>query len=182
MKKFIFAIHRELGFFLAGLICIYAISGIALNHRSTFNPNYSVTVTEFTLPASFPTSPEAVGKADVDQLLTLAGEQGGYSKHYFSGPTLKVLIKGGSSITADLQARTAVHERVSERVILGNMVKLHFNPGRWWTWVSDAFAVGLLLITLTGMMITHGRKGFLGRGGLLFLAGLALPILFLLLG
>lgn len=179
MKKFLFAMHRELGFFFAGLICIYAISGIAMNHRSSFDPSYCVEITDFSLPPGFPQSPEAVGAADIESLLGIAGQEGGYSKHYFSGPRLKVLIKGGSSITADLDSRHAVHEKVSRRIVLGSMVAMHYNPGRWWTWLSDAFAISLILITLSGMAIVGGRKGLLGRGGLLFLAGLAIPLLIL---
>lgn len=179
MKKFLFMMHRELGFFFAGLICVYAISGLALNHRNTFNPNYSVEISELSLPSSFPHDRQAVGSAEINQLLDLAGESGGYSKHYFSGSQLKVLIKGGSSITADLSSRKAVHEKISQRLVLGSMVRLHYNPGRWWTWFSDAFAIGLLLITLSGICLVNRRHSL--RAAILFAAGLAIPLLFLLL-
>lgn len=180
-KKWLLILHRDLGFLFAGVVLIYAISGIAMNHRSTFNPNYSAELREIALDKALPTDRGAVDKATVDALLAKAGEEGNYSKHYFSKQTLKVLLKGGSTLNVDLGSRTAILEKISERVVLGSMTKLHYNPGRWWTGFSDAFAIALILITLTGLAITHGRKGLLGRGGLLFLLGLAVPLAFLLL-
>lgn len=182
VMKYVLGLHRDLGFFFAGIVLIYAISGLAMNHRSTFNPNYSVEIRDIGLDGRFTSDREAVDREAVDALLAKAGESGNYSKHYFSGQTLKVLLKGGSSLTVDLGASTATLEKVSERVVLGSMTKLHYNPGRWWIGFSDAFAVALIIITLTGMAITRGHKGFVGRGGLLFLLGLAVPLAFLLLG
>jgi hypothetical protein len=39
----------------------------------------------------------------------------------------------------------------------------------------------LILITVTGMVMVKGPKGFLGRGGILFIIGIAIPVLFLVL-
>lgn len=61
------------------------------------------------------------------------------------------------------------------------MTKLHYNPGRWWTWFSDIFAVALMVITLTGLFMLKGNKGLWGRGGIELLIGIAIPILFVLL-
>nr|MCU0409567.1 hypothetical protein [Bacteroidales bacterium] len=32
--------HRDIGYLIAGLTIIYALSGIALNHKHDWNPNY----------------------------------------------------------------------------------------------------------------------------------------------
>ena len=32
--------HRDIGYLIAGLTIIYALSGIALNHKNDWNPNY----------------------------------------------------------------------------------------------------------------------------------------------
>ena len=181
VMKWVLALHRDLGFLFTGVVLIYAISGIAMNHRSTFTPNYSAEIREITLDKAFPSDRQDVGKPVVDALLAKAGEDGNYSKHYFSKQTLKVLLKGGSTLTVGLGASTATLEKISERVVLGSMTKLHYNPGRWWTGFSDAFAIALIIITLTGLAITRGHRGLIGRGGLLFLLGLAVPLAFLLL-
>ncbi len=172
-------LHRDLGFLFAGVICIYAISGIVLNHRSTFNPYNSVEVTETTLPQSVPTEREQIGESHIRAIVNAAGENGNYSKHYYSRGQLKILLKGGSSITADLHSRHVTVEKISQRVVIGNLVRLHYNPGRWWTTFSDIFAAALLIITITGLIIVRGRKGFIGRGGVLFLIGVAVPLIFL---
>ena len=180
-RRILMWLHRDLGFLFAGIICIYAISGIVLNHRSTFNPYNSVEISEATLPPSVPTEREAIGERDIQAIVDAAGEGGNYSKHYYSRGQLKILLKGGSSITADLHSRHMTVEKISQRVMIGNMVRLHYNPGRWWTAFSDIFAVALLVITITGLIIVRGRKGFVGRGGVLFLIGVAVPLVFLLM-
>jgi hypothetical protein len=94
---------------------------------------------------------------------------------------MKVFLKGGSSLVVDTQLGAAVYEKLERRFLLSDMVKLHYNPGKWWTTFSDVFAVSLILITLTGLVMVKGPKGFWGRGGILFLVGIIVPILFLLL-
>jgi len=54
------AVHRDLGYFFTGMIIIYALSGIALNHRNDWNPNYSITnkTLELTVPSNLDTNEE----------------------------------------------------------------------------------------------------------------------------
>ena len=94
---------------------------------------------------------------------------------------MKVFLKGGSSLVVDTQTGAAVYESLKRRPLLSDMVKLHYNPTKWWTIFSDAFAVCLILITLTGMVMLKGPKGLWGRGGILFVIGVVIPVLFLVL-
>ena len=174
-------LHRQLGYLFAGIVLVYSISGIALNHRKSFNPAYSVEQKEFTVPAGIPLSGPQLTATEMDRLLDLADCEGKYTKHYTSGTDLKVLLKGGSSMTIDTITRQAHVELLRERPLLSSFTKLHFNPGSWWTYFSDAFAVALIIITLTGLFIVKGRKGLWGQGGILLLIGCAVPIIFLLL-
>lgn len=173
-------LHRHLGFFFAGLIVIYALSGIFMNHRRELNPSYTVEIKEVTLPASFPTQKDAVSKADIEPLLAEFGEEGNYTKHYFVKDELKVLLKGRSSVNIDMASRAGTYERVRERFIIADMVKLHFNPGKWWTYFSDIFAICLIIITITGLFVLKGKKGIAGIGAVELILGLVAPILFLL--
>lgn len=172
--------HRDFGYFFAGVILIYALSGIFMNHRDTINPNFSVEITEAPLPDNFPNSLNDVERNDIDRLLGCWGVADRYIKHYPSKGNLRVLLKGGSSVTVDLNGRTATYEKIGRRFIISDMVKLHYNPGRWWTCFSDIFAAGLILITATGLAIVKGRNGFWPRGILLLIAGLIAPILILI--
>jgi hypothetical protein len=163
------------------MILIYALSGILMNHRADLNPHYSVEVEEFKVTQDL-TDKEKIDKALVLDVLQPLGEADNYTKHYFQKDgRMKVFLKGGSSLVVDTQTGDAVYERLERRFLLSDMVKLHYNPGKWWTTFSDIFAVSLVLITLTGMVMVKGPKGFWGRGVILFLVGIIVPILFLIL-
>lgn len=173
-------LHRQLGFLFAGIVIVYSVSGIALNHRKSFNPAYSVEQREFTVPADLHLTGD-ISEADIDRLLELGACEGLYTKHYRSGQSLKILLKGGSSMTIDTATRDAQVELLHERPLLSSFTKLHFNPGSWWTLFSDIFAVALIIVTLTGLFIVRGRKGLWGIGGILLLIGCAVPVIFLLI-
>lgn len=94
---------------------------------------------------------------------------------------MKVFIKGGSSLTVNTETGEAYYESVKKRPILSSLNRLHYNPNRNWTIFSDIFAVSLIVITLTGLVMLKGRKGFWGRGGIEFAAGILIPLAFILL-
>lgn len=180
-RKWSRIIHRDVSFLFAGMILIYALSGILMNHRGDLNPHYSVEVQEFTI------SQDLTDKAKIDKhvvltLLEPLGETANYAKHYFPKEgQMKVFLKGGSNLLVNTATGKAVYEKLERRFLLSDMVKLHYNPGKWWTTFSDIFAVSLILITLTGMVMVKGPKGLWGRGGVLFIIGILVPILFLIL-
>ena len=153
-------VHRELSFFFSGMLLIYAVSGLVMNHRDTINPNYSVEQRRYVAPLD---------------------EADNYTKHYFpESDVLKVFLKGGSSLTVRLSDGEAFYEKLTRRPVLGAMTRLHYNPGRWWTWFSDLFAVGLVAIVASGLLLLKGPKGLRGRGGVELAAGIAVPLLFLI--
>ena len=53
ISKFNRITHRDIGYLIAGLTIIYAISGIALNHKHDWNPNYIIENKEFTTEVKF---------------------------------------------------------------------------------------------------------------------------------
>jgi uncharacterized protein len=59
---------------------------------------------------------------------------------------------------------------------------LHLNRGKQaWTYFADAYAVVLLLLASTGMIMVRGRQGVFGRGGVFLLIGIAVPVLYVVL-
>ena len=181
LRKYARFLHRDLSYFLAGIIIIYAVSGIALNHRNTFNPNYSVEKIEASLSQPLPAQ-AAIQKADVIKLLAQYEEDGNYTKHYFPQPgIMKVFLKGGSNMMVDLNQQKLVYEKLTQRPLLSAFTRLHYNPGRWWTYFSDFFAIGLLIITFSGLIMIKGKKGLWGRGGIELILGILIPILFFIL-
>jgi hypothetical protein len=178
-RKWNRAIHRDLGYFFFGMTIIYALSGIALNHIRDWNPNYIITTREFTVHV--PADSSRFSQDFILGMLEQQGEGGRYKKHYFpSEDQLKVFIEGGN-VTIDLATGDGLIEKIRRRPIFHQFNYLHYNPGKWWTTWSDIFAIALMVIAVSGLLILKGRTGITRRGGWLTLAGMLLPLLFLLL-
>jgi hypothetical protein len=87
----------------------------------------------------------------------------------------------GWSVTADVTAGTAVVERTRKRLVLFDANFLHLNrPRGLWTWVADAYAGLLAVLAVSGVFMIKGRNGLAGRGKWWVMAGLAVPLGFLL--
>ena len=173
-------IHGDISFLFAGMVLIYALSGIYMNHRDAINPHYTVSRTEVVLP-DLPAQAD-MDKAAVIALMERVGVSERYTKHYFPKENhLKVFLKGSSTLEADLISGSVVYESLRRRPLVSQMTTLHYNPGKWWTWFSDAFAIALIVITITGLAMLKGNRGLWGRGGVELLIGIAIPVLLSLL-
>lgn len=182
LRKWSRIIHRDLSFFFAGVIIIYAFSGIMLNHKKDFNADYNITRTVIQAPGIYPKTQGEFTRASVTSLLKTIGEEKNYTKHYFPEPgQMKVFLKGGSSLVVNLTDGKSLYESVRKRPVISAFNRLHYNPGRWWTVFSDIFAVSLLIITISGMVMIKGKKGIWGRGGIELIAGILIPLGFLIL-
>jgi hypothetical protein len=72
-----------------------------------------------------------------------------------------------------------VDEGQQPRFLLRVANWLHLNRGKKaWTYVADGYAAGLMLLASSGMFMIAGKKGFLGRGAVLVLAGIMIPVLY----
>ncbi len=172
------AVHRDLGYFFTGMIIIYALSGIALNHRNDWNPNYSITnkTLELTVPSNLDTNEEEA----VKNILSQIGEEDNYRKHYFPADNeLKIFLKGGGSVDVNLDTGKTLYEKLKKRPVFFEVNLLHYNPGRLWTWFSDIFSVALIILGITGLFILKGKNGIKGRGAWLTIAGIIIPLIFL---
>ena len=180
LRRWCRVLHRDISYLFAGMVFIYAISGIYMNHRDIINPHYSVTCTELVI-SDLPAQAE-MDKAAVERLMERVGVTERYTKHYFPKENqLKVFLKGSSTLEANLQSGEIVYESLRRRPLVSQMTTLHYNPGKWWTWFSDIFAVALIVITITGLVMLKGSKGLWGRGGIELIIGIVIPILLLVL-
>lgn len=178
-RKWFRAFHRDMGYLFFALTVIYAVSGIAVNHIGDWNPSYVIESREVLL--SLPDDPRIIGAETVKQALQAIGEEEAYKKHYFpASGQIKIFLDGGS-LVADLSTGQGMLERISRRPILHQFNFLHYNPGKWWTLVSDIFAVALVLLAFTGLFLVRGSRGITGRGAWLTLIGIVVPLLFLFL-
>ncbi len=179
IRKWSRLIHRDLSFFFSGMVLIYAISGMVMNHHNTINPHFSIKRKEYKIAEKLPDEAD-INKEEVLTLLEPLGESGNYTKHYFpETDVMKVFLKGGSNLLVNIRTGEAVYESVTRRPLIGAMSRLHYNPGQWWTYFADIFAIALIIITLSGIIMLKGNKGIIGRGGIELIAGILIPILFL---
>ena len=180
VRKWSRIVHRDLSYLFAGVLIVYAVSGIFLNHKRDFNSDYLIKLKKYDIARSLPASQDGYDEALVKSLLEPLEEDGNYTKHYFpSENTMKVFLKGGSSLTVNTRTGAAQYESVKKRPILGSLNRLHYNPSKNWTVFSDIFAACLIVITITGLVMVKGKKGLWGRGGIELSAGIAIPLLFI---
>jgi len=169
-------VHRDLSYLFAGVLIVYAVSGICLNHKRDFNSDYLIKLKKYDIARSLPASQDGYDEALVKSLLEPLEEDGNYTKHYFpSENTMKVFLKGGSSLTVNTRTGAAQYESVKKRPILGSLNRLHYNPSKNWTVFSDIFAACLIVITITGLVMVKGKKGL----WIELSVGIAIPLLFI---
>jgi hypothetical protein len=179
IRKWSRILHRDIGYFFIFTSLIYGISGIALNHLSDWNPNYSVTLKPFKTSINLQNK-EGV-KDNVLLLLDKIDNRNNYKKHYYKNDNhLKIFLKGGSSVDVNVRQGVGEVEYLKRRPIFYESNFLHYNPNRIWTWFSDAFAAALILFAITSLFMVKGKKGIKGRGGIYLALGILIPIVFLL--
>lgn len=174
------AIHRDLGYLCAGLTVVYAVSGIAVNHRADWNPSYVQRQAEASLEGldlTDPTAPAFVGT--VLERLDLTERVRGTFRP--DPQSVQIFLHDDVTVTVDLEAGTASFEEVRGRPFLRQANFLHLNEAKkLWTWMADLYALGLLTLAVTGLFILRGKNGITGRGAWLTAAGVAIPAVFLL--
>lgn len=182
VRKWSRNIHRDLSYILSGMLLVYALSGLIMNHKRSINPHYSVARKEYVvqdLPNLNNISKEVV----INKFLKDIDEADNYRKHYFPKPhQMKVFLRKGSNLRVNFDNHKVVYEKLRRRPIIGAFTRLHYNPGKAWTWFSDIFAIGMMVIIITGIVMMKGKKGIWGIGGIELLIGILIPILFILLG
>lgn len=172
------AIHRDLGYLCTGLIVVYAVSGIAVNHVADWNPNYAIEK----LHADIGPVPHGAQVDDALAQAVLARLQLSpqYKTLFQPGQDQLRIIRQNHTIDVDLCSGAVVHEIVTPRPILHASNVLHLNHKKGvWTLVADVFAVSLALLAISGMFLLKGRNGIKGRGLWLTGAGVLIPLLFL---
>ena len=174
------ALHRDIGYLCFGMTIIYAISGIVLNHFKSgdfTHPDYSKSYKEFTV------APPKNGIADKTYVFSIL-EQSGEKKHFKSFITgngyVQIFLTNGT-IYVDLSNMNAQIEQKTTRYVIKEFNLLHYNNiKRFFTWFSDLYAVGLIVLAITGLFILRGKNGIIRRGAWLTAIGILIPALFLL--
>jgi len=177
-RRVVRLLHRDVGYVAAALTVIFSVSGIAVNHIEDWNPNYVVEKKIINIePISDSLYTAEIAKAHVVAQLNITDS---IKTHFRPSPNEIDIFIEGKTISANLKTGIVSVERITKRAVFKKMNFLHLNtPKKLWTWISDIFAVSLILLAITGLFMIKGKKGFKGRGKWLFIFGMIIPIFFL---
>lgn len=168
------AIHRDFGYLAVGLTFIYALSGIAINHIGEWDPNFKSVVDSSQVEGPFPEDPEEL-EAKLTSHLNL--EEHEVRAAFFDSDTIFEMSLAESTARLDTATGRLSIASKEPRFFLRVANWLHYNRGKSaWTYIADGYAVMLLYLAASGMFMLKGKKGLVGRGGILILIGAAVPL------
>jgi hypothetical protein len=171
-------LHRDIGYFLSGLIFVYCISGIALNHVNDWNPDFMIHKRTISLDQSY--TKDEVTIERIAEFTAQVGESAP-KLHDFPTPDLVKIYYENASLLVDLSGRTGIYESVQRRPLFYQANVMHRNSLKGWKWASDVFGVLLAFVTVSGWFMAKGKNGIGGRGKWFIAAGILPPIVALIL-
>lgn len=179
IRRFLRVLHRDFGYFIVGMTIVYVVSGIYLNHRHDFNPDYTILFEEIT---TTPISAESYDEQTVISLLEQFEQRPEYRKHYVTNQgNIKVFIANGEVVVYP-QRGIAELTLLKQRPLIFEMNKLHkASIGSVWKWTSDLMAFTLLFVALSGLFLLKGSRGFLSWGWIWTITGILVPVVFVIL-
>ncbi|TAJ13287.1 peptidase [Marinilabiliaceae bacterium JC017] len=169
-RKPLRSLHRDLGYLTVGLIVIYALSGIILNHKSGESDPAYKTVKHSARFEKGLSSRQLTAR----WLQKMPGIK--LNRAIEDQQEIKLYLKGG--IGNYKPATGVVETEVYEpKPIIRLLNRMHYGRISGWRGVADIFAGILIFLALSGMVILPGPKGFKKRGVWLVLAGILIPVL-----
>lgn len=168
-------LHREFGYLLVGLTLIYCVSGLAVNHAHHWNPNYvqSRELTRIEPVGSGPTleiTPLVLERLALDEPV---------KNTWRAAPDVLQVFLAGTKLSVNLESGEVLREAISRRAWFYEFNFMHLNTGKGvWTIFADVYAALLIVITISGIFLTRGAKGLVGRGGVLMVLGILLPLVY----
>jgi hypothetical protein len=175
LRRLNVATHRDLGYFFSTLIIVYSLSGIALNHVNDWNPDFIITKTKIPISQVFDNI--LLDKSVIDKLGKLAGEDS-YKVYDVPSRRQVKIYYDNASFHVNFETHSGIYEKVARRPIFYHSNLLHRNSVKGWRYFSDVFAVGLVIISISGLFILKGKHGLSGRGKWLMVAGALVPAIF----
>ena len=168
------AVHRDLGFLIVGIALIYGTSGIVLNHIGDKDPAFRTEMNTIQLPVNL-TDTELSAAWNADKNLPALKRVMHIDEDHF-----RMFLEGGVGVYSVADGRLD-YEKHEKRVLIYWINRLHYNKVKGWSPIADFFAVSLILLAITGLFITKGKKGIAGSGKWYLIAGLLIPIVFVIL-
>ena len=172
------AIHRDFGYLAVGFTLIYALSGIAINHNKDWDPNFHSQERSLTIA---PIPADATDDAAVALVIAATGT-GKPDDVFRAGDEIRLGYSDGTNVTAIGDTGQVTVQARQPRFFLRIANWLHYNRGKQaWTYVADIYAVMLLYLAISGIFMIKGRLGLKWRGTILVGAGVAVPVMYIVL-
>ncbi len=169
------SLHRDAGYLAVGLTFVYALSGLAVNHIASWDPNFQSYERVHELGGPLPAGDEAAAA----RVLAALGVKGKPQDVYRAAADRLEITLDRRSLHVDTRSGRVIDEGQKPRLVLRAANWLHLNRGKKaWSYIADGYAVFLLFLATSGIFMLPGRRGILGRGGLLVALGAAVPILY----
>ncbi|HBL33184.1 MAG TPA: peptidase [Porphyromonadaceae bacterium] len=167
-------LHRDIGFIAVGFCFVYAISGILLNHLNEKDPAYRTENKSLQLQAG-------LSADEIAEVWSGRGNLPPLNKVMkIDEDHLRLLLDKGVGVydrrTGDLD-----YELYHKRAFVYWINKMHYNKVGGWTVMADLFAVSLLFLAISGLLIVKGQKGIAGRGKWYLLLGILIPVIYVIL-
>lgn len=201
-RAILIALHRDIGFLCVGLTLLYAISGIAMNHRHQWNPNQSEQEMQLQVGSAGQLltgqiAQERVKQLDADvtqmtqqeekmlisEIMKRTQRTEAPTNTMWQGPKLIRLFfgaRGNDIVEYEPQSGQVRHVLRKNRVALRDMNFLHRNSlDKSWTWIGDIYAILLAFLAISGAIVIRGKRGLKGWGSVYLLVGLLVPIIFI---
>jgi hypothetical protein len=171
------AIHRDIGYVAVGLTFIYALSGLAVNHLTDWSDGDASFKTYSHTHELGPLSGD--DQAIADDLRKKLSIKATPREVYRAAPDQLEILFDKRTLHVNPQTGNVVDEGQEPRFLLRVANWLHLNRGKKaWTYIADAYAGGLMFLALSGIFMIAGKKGFIGRGAILVMLGIAIPVLY----
>jgi hypothetical protein len=171
------ALHRDAGYLAVGLTCVYALSGIAVNHVKDWDPSFD------NYERTYQLGPLRGDDAAIAKAVTTRLRIGETPRDVYRAEDDQLDITFDKRSLHVTPSTGVVLEQGQEpRFFLRAANYLHLNRGKKaWTYAADAYACVLLGLALSGMLMLPGRRGLFGRGIFFVLLGAAVPIAYVTL-
>ena len=164
-----------------GLVIIFAVSGIAVNHKDDWNPNYRVEQAVISVSAQ-KWSLDNDTKL-INQLLAISEVNEKVKASYWVSPTqFKLFFKNGNNLLLNLKDQQIVYEKITPRHVFQAFNRLHLNEtNASWVIFSDIFAGLLLFLAISGLFMIKGKNSPWGSRSVLVISGMLLPAAYVFL-
>lgn len=169
------SLHRDIGYFISSLLLVYGVSGIAVNHIDEWNPSYQITSRQVSLG---PMTAKGLSELEAEVVSRLSIDATAIRGRFQPDRShFVVFLEHGGEVRINLATGKGTWKEVAPRRGLFEFNALHLNHLKGaWSYVADAFAVLLICLALSGLLMLKGTTGLAGRGKWFVLAGLSVPI------